>query len=1137
MLRATTMRPGDVPEETLGSATTEVESHERPRHRSEDAPRDRPPAFAPGAVLADRYVVARFLARGGMGEVYEAEDRTLQMRVALKSIAPEEATDARMIERLKREVLLARKVTHPNVCRLYDLGFHVTEGGTVPFLTMDLLRGETLAAYIARRGKLTTSEALPLVRDMAAALQAAHEAGVIHRDFKSRNVIVEERTATGESGGVRAIVMDFGIAVAASEEERRANAAGEGRFVGTPAYMAPEQVKGSPTTRATDIYALGIVMYEMTTGTLPFAAATALESVGMRLTHDPTPPRRLVPAIGARWNDVILRCLARDPEARFPNAQAVFEALLPPAHKPTRGRLAAGGAIAAATLAILGVAEWTHLKKLAAEDAPVAAEVAQGGVSPGATKRRPTLAILELRNEAGGEGQWLSTAIADVLRADLQADEALRLVPGDRAVRAGREIGVADDATLPAPALQKLRQNLGVDYAVTGRYAAAGGDQVHVEVTLSDARSGKAVARLTADGSRARLWEIAAPLGASLRKKLGLRDPTAAESQAARAASPGTPEASKAYAEGQVKLAASDLRGAVASFTAAVAADPRFPLAYAGLAMAESSLGEDGAAVEHARKAFEMSGSLAREDQLAVEARYRGIAKEWDRALEIWRTLFAFAPDNLEYGLRYAQAFWAAGRPDEALPVIAALRALPAPEKDDPRIDYYESVAASKRSDFHLMVSAGRAAAEKAERIGALTVAARGHHQVAEGLTFLRDLDGAAPEWDKTQALYAQLGERQGQADALDGLAQLYMSGGDVGRALPLQERALAITREVGSRYKIANGVTSLAQLRDASGDSEGARVLYQEARGLYEAIRDREGIGNAIGNEATRRWEEGMLPEARALAAEAQSKLREVNERDGVTMLEIELAGMAIDAGELAQAATRVTAAEALAKEIGMDYYVHCCERLRAEIARDVGDAAEAKRLAGLARAGFAGMHAGSEVRDVDLFLAEIALDEGRPADAEALAAGVAALTHATSEKPIEATARAVLAESLAAQEKDASPALADAAALGSTRMVARLDLARARARSLASSPGGVPEALRELAAARETANKAGFVVRSLELRLAAALLARGGDARAKLDAVAHDANAIGAMRIARAAHAAARQTLSGEGASGASR
>jgi eukaryotic-like serine/threonine-protein kinase len=287
------------------------------------------PELIPGQVLAGRWHVVRFLAQGGMGAVYEAEDLKLGGRVALKTLRRQLAAEAAAAERFRREILLSRRVTHANVCRIFDFGEH----GRVQFLTMELLEGETLAARLRRAGRMSEAEALPLVRQMAAALAAAHDTGVVHRDFKCANVILVPRRDASASG-VRVVVTDLGLARANSAED----AAGEsglaglsqaGIFIGTPEYMAPEQVEGLPAGPAADIYALGIVLYEMLTGSRPFTAETPMAAAVKRVLEPPTPPRRLVPSLDPRWEAAILRCLQRAPEARFAHVLQLLQALEP----------------------------------------------------------------------------------------------------------------------------------------------------------------------------------------------------------------------------------------------------------------------------------------------------------------------------------------------------------------------------------------------------------------------------------------------------------------------------------------------------------------------------------------------------------------------------------------------------------------------------------------------------------------------------------------------------------------------------------------------------------------------------------------------------------------------------------------
>ncbi len=281
-----------------------------------------------GELLAGRYRIAKIIGKGGMGEVYQAEDLELHAGVAIKVVLPEIAERPEVIERFRREVHLARKVTHPNVCRIFDLGYHVVgPGKKITFLTMELLPGESLASRIARAGPMTPAEALPLVRQMAAALAAAHQAGVVHRDFKSANVMLTPD----------AKITDFGIARSLSADDAiLKTVTSTGAVCGTPAYMAPEQLQGREVTPATDIYALGLVIFEMVTGTLPFTGDTPWLVLFKRLHERPVFPRERARKLGSRWEAVIMKCLERDPAARFAGATEVADALAGDAPIPRR---------------------------------------------------------------------------------------------------------------------------------------------------------------------------------------------------------------------------------------------------------------------------------------------------------------------------------------------------------------------------------------------------------------------------------------------------------------------------------------------------------------------------------------------------------------------------------------------------------------------------------------------------------------------------------------------------------------------------------------------------------------------------------------------------------------------------------
>lgn len=281
------------------------------------------PALRDGQLLGGRFEIVKHLGSGGMGDVYEAIDRDLGTHVAVKLIRGAVAGDPNALARFRREIALARQVTHRSVCRVFDF-FPAGEHNDSDFLTMELLHGETLADKLRRDGPMTLDQALPLLRQIATGLDAAHSAGVLHRDLKGSNIFL-----VASSGGPRAVLMDFGLARSSAGNDTVST--GSAWAAGTPAYMSPEQLEGNELGPASDIYSLGVVMYEMATGRAPHEGHSPLQIAVRRLKESPRAPRELTPSIDSRWESAILKCLAQSPKDRFANGAALIESLESPA--------------------------------------------------------------------------------------------------------------------------------------------------------------------------------------------------------------------------------------------------------------------------------------------------------------------------------------------------------------------------------------------------------------------------------------------------------------------------------------------------------------------------------------------------------------------------------------------------------------------------------------------------------------------------------------------------------------------------------------------------------------------------------------------------------------------------------------
>ena len=703
--------------------------------------------------------------------------------------------------------------------------------------------------------------------------------------------------------------------------------------------MAPEQVEGKPLTAAADIYALGVVIYEMVTGRLPFTGDSAMSVAVKRLQAAPPSPRQHVADLDPTWESAILRCLERDPADRFASAADVVKALggfdVAPGSgvatlqrkRAQRNRVLSAGV---ATLILLiggGLFFWSSRSKGPAP-APGVSSMAPAATTLRASRR--ALAFLAISNTTAKPGTaWLATAIQEMLATDLASGDALRLVPATEVVQARKELGLGDDFTsTPSETLARLGRNLGAELLGVGSYALVGtGDSalLRLELRIVAAASGEVVASSSSTGTENQIFDLVSRAGAALRQKLGLPEVSPAQALQVEASLPASHDAARFYAEGLARLRGADAVGARDVLEKAVAAEPKHPLPHGALAEAWSALGYEGKAREEARLAAASAGPLPPEQRLLIEAGLHRADKDWPKAVERYRSLFAEFPDNLDYGLLLADAQTSGGRGKEALVTLGDLRKLKAPHAEDPRIDLAEARAQQSLGKSAEQRAAARQAAVKgaaggmrvleararllesvalmelgereparhaaeaarglAQAAGDVSLTARALEQTARILERSGDLDGASRLYNRALKAHRTMGAQSSVARVLEANARLLRKQGRPRESEALYDEALATFRRIGAKYEAAATLNDLGAKLQIEGNLAGAQKRYEEALSLFGEVGAKAGIAATLTNLGEVLFTRGDLGQSQEMHQESLATNRE-NRRQGGTGL-----------------------------------------------------------------------------------------------------------------------------------------------------------------------------------------------------------------------------------------------------------
>src|ERR1700733_4052204 len=853
------------------------------------------------------------------------------------------------------------------------------------------------------------------------------------------------------------------------------------------------------------------------------------------LEDDPDEPRFIQTVVGRGYRfiatideDGAQPSAVLDAKAQLSAPTVALEAAVP-GRTPMRMRV---GAILLVLLVLLGM-EFSGIRE----------RLFRGALAVNAAKPvrvRQSVAVLSFKNLSGKADQaWISTALEEMFSSELAAGQQLRIVPSEDVDSMKLDSPLPATDTYSRETLGKVRKRLNADVVVLGSYFGRGDDtkgKIRIDLQLQDTRTGETIAVISREGKASELTDLVSNGGAMLRGKLGIGNVSVSDARLAVASAPANIDAARLYAQGLAKLRSFDALSARDFLLQAVATDPNHAPAHAALSECWSALGYDQKALDEAKEAFHLSSNLSREEQLSIEGQYRVAAHEWPRAIEIYRMLWEFFPDNSDYGLGLAQVQTSAGLGKDAMATVDLLSKRSPRNDHDPRIDLAESAAAHVTGDLRREEATGGSAQREGRAEGARMVVARALLIRGSTLDALGNSSGAIPILKEAEAVYSAVGDKRGVARVLNDLGIIERHQANLTDAQKFLEESLKISRETGSRIGMLQALTNLGTLFWDQGDIARTLDTYLQALNLSREIGDKDREATALGNIAGVLVLQGKLAEARQMNDQALQLDNETGDREGVGMILGNIADLLTRQGELSAARKEAEDALTIDRQVGNKSLEGYALYQLGSVLVSQGDVAAGRskheESAALRRT------LGEKVTEGEsqLALAQLQFDTGDAAAAESEARRLVPVFHAGSAIDDEALSHSLVALALSAQGRsaEAQQASAKASALSSKTLDLavrlQIEIEQAYATELLSSavdspknPGPTTGVSRALENAGEKAKRFGYVGLEFEARLRLAELelqsGKAGSGRAHLKLLQHDAQAKGFLLLSRKA------------------